>query len=338
MKKTIGILVFFILTTAGFLAAQAQVPAVVPMTQDELVELLKGKVASERIVAEVMQRGVDFDLTPDIDKKLRKAKAEDALIEAVKNQGPTARAERARAGGGPSITPEESTDFESIRNELDPDRAIQMATDFEAKYPNSPLLSWVYTFAANAFQQKGEIERVVEYGEKSLKLKPDNLLSLLIMAAMLPQPQLMHGGDLDREKKLKEAEAYANQALEIIEALPQQPTETEEQFNQRKASLKMEPHSALGMVHLQRAGMGLVGPDQEELAKAAEEYEKAVADAPRPSPQDYYRLGEAYALQNKLDEAIQAFTRAGDLGQGTVIKTYADQKVEELTKKKAGNK
>ncbi|MBI1941431.1 MAG: hypothetical protein HYS33_07995 [Acidobacteria bacterium] len=338
MKKMIGILVFFMLAAVGILPARAQVPAVVPMTQGELEELLKGKVASERIVAEVMQRGVDFDLTPDIDKKLRKAKADDQLIEAVKNQGPTARAARAQAGGDSMVTPEESTDFESIRNELDPDRVLQLADDFATKYPNSQLLSWVYTFAANACQQKGEIERVVEYGDKSLKLKPDNLLSLLIVASMLPQPQLMRGSNLDKEKKLSQAETYANQALELIEALPQQPNEAAEEFNQRKASLRMEPHSALGMVHLQRAGMGLEGADQEELAQASEEFEKAVASTPRPNPQDYYRLGEAYALQNKLDQAIQAFTKAGELGQGTIIKTYADQKVEELTKKKAAGR
>jgi tetratricopeptide (TPR) repeat protein len=337
MKKMIGILVLFILTNVGFLAAQLEMPAVVPMTQGELVELLKGKVSGDRIVAEVAQRGVDFDLTPDIERKLRKAQADDRLVEAVRNQGPTARAARAQAGGGPIYTPEESAAFQALRNELDPDRVIQMANDFETNHPSSALLSMVYSIAASAYQQKGEIERVVEYGEKSLKLKPDNLLSLLIMASMLPQPQLLRGGDLDKEKKLNLAEAYANQALELIDALPQQPDDTEEQANQRKAILRTEPHSALGMVHLQRAGMGLEGPDQEELAKAAEEYEKAVASASQPNPQDYFRLGEAYALQNKLDEAIQAFTQAGDLGQGTVIKTYADRKVEELRKNKAAS-
>ncbi len=333
MKKHIAFLVMTVAVTASFLAAQ--VPAVVPMTENEVVDLLKGKVPSERIIAEVMERGVDFDLNPDIEKKLRKAKADDALIEAVTNQGPQARSERAKAGGGLHVTPEESNDFQIMRNELDPDRVVQMVNDFETKYPNSSLLTWVYMLAANACQQKGEIEQVVEYGDKSLKLKPDNLLSLIIMATMLPQPQLSRGGGIDQQRRLDQAEAYAEKALELIAKLPPQPAETEEQLETRRHQLSADPHSALGMVHLQRSSMALQAPDPDELALAAEEYEKAVSLTPSPSPQDYFRLGETYALLNKVDEAIQAFVRAGDLGQGTVIKSLADQKVEALEKRKA---
>ena len=333
MKKHIAFLILTVAAAASFLAAQ--VPAVVPMTQEEVVDLLKGKVPSERITAEVMERGVDFDLTPDIEKKLRKAKADDALIEAVATQGPTARAERAEVGGGPHVTPEESNDFQIIRNELDPDRVIQLVNEFETKYPNSSLLTWVYMLAANACQQKGEIERVVEYGDKSLKLKSDNLPSLIIMATLLPQPQLFRGSGMDQEKRLSQAEAYAEKALELIAKLPPQPAETEEQLEIRRGQVSADPHSALGLVHLQRSSMALQAPDPDELAMAAEEYENAVSLTPSPSPQDYFRLGETYSLLNKLDEAIQAFARAGDLGQGTVIKTLADQKVEALEKRKA---
>jgi hypothetical protein len=57
--------------------------------------------------------------------------------------------------------------------------------------------------------------------------------------------------------------------------------------------------------------------------------------ASRPLPQDYFRLGEVRTMLNKVDEAIEAFTKAGELGQGTLIKTYADQRVQELSKRKA---
>ncbi|HUU12336.1 MAG TPA: tetratricopeptide repeat protein [Terriglobia bacterium] len=335
MKKAFALLSLFLLATVGSLAAQEQAPAAVPMTQDELVELLKGKVATDRIAAEVMQRGVDFDLNPDIEKKLRKAHADDPLIEAVKNQGPVARAERAKAGGGPVFSPQEAQDYQTIRNELDPDRMIQLVNDFEMKYPNSQLLTWIYVFGANACRQKGEIERSVEYGEKSLALKPDNLLALLTVVPLLPQNQLLRGSEIDREKRLTQAENYAKKALELIDAIPQQPNETPEQFNQRKNTLRVDPHSALGMVHLQRSQMALEGVDLEEISKAVAEYQQAVTDAPQPDPRDYFRLGEAYSLQKKFDEAIQAFTRAGEFGQGTIIKTYADQKIEDLKKRKA---
>jgi tetratricopeptide (TPR) repeat protein len=177
--------------------------------------------------------------------------------------------------------------------------------------------------------------QVVEYGEKSLKLKGDNLMSLIILAEMLPQPQLLKGSDADKEQKLAQAEGYANQALQLIDQLPKQPNETDEQHQKRKADLSKEPHSALGMIHLQRSSMGLVGPDKDELVKAEQEYQQAVTLSESPSAQDYYRLGEARAFLNKYDEAIQAFTKAGELGQGTVIKTFAEQRIAELSKKKS---
>jgi tetratricopeptide (TPR) repeat protein len=338
MKKAIALLFLFLLATVGSLAAQEMSPTTVPVTQDELVKLLKGKVATDRIAAEVTQRGVDFDLNPNIEKKLRKAHADDQLIEVIKNQGPTARAERAKAGNGPMFSPEESQEYQTIRNELDPSRAIQMVNDFEAKHPKSELLTWIYVFGANAYRQKGEVERAVEYGEKSLALKPDNLLAMLTILPLLPQGQLLKGGDMEKEKRLKETEDYAKQALELIDTLPLQPNEAAEQLAQRKKTLSADPHSALGMVHLQRSQMALQGLDMEEVAKAATEYQQAVTLAAQPDPRDYFRLGEALTLEKKYDEAIKAFTQAGDLGQGTIIKTYADQKIEDVKKRQAAAK
>jgi tetratricopeptide (TPR) repeat protein len=194
------------------------------------------------------------------------------------------------------------------------------------------VTTWVYTFAANAYQQKGDVQHVVEYGEKSLQLKSDNLLSLLIMASMLPQPQMLRNGDADKEKKLAEAESYANQALKLIDQLPQQPNETAADFQQRKDRLAREPHSALGMIHLERSSMGLEGPDKDELMKAEQEYQLAVSLGSQPNAQDFFRLGETRAALQKWDGAVEAFTKASELGQGTVIKTYADQRIEQIRK------
>jgi tetratricopeptide (TPR) repeat protein len=252
----------------------------------------------------------------------------------VKQASPSARAARAASAGIPTVTPEEARDLQALRQELDPDRAIQLANEFEQKYPNSPVLSWAYTFAANAYQQKGDVAHVVEYGEKSLKLKSDNLLSLIIMAAMLPQPQMLKNGDLDKQKKLAQAETYANEALQLIDKLPKLPNETDDAYQKRKAQLACEPHSALGMIHLERSSLGLAGPDKDELAKAEEEYQMAVSMGDRPNPQDYFRLGEARTMLKKWDAAIEAFSKASELGQGTVIKTYADRRIEDIQNQK----
>ncbi len=311
----------------------SQAPAAPPLTQKEVIDLLKSKQQRAQAPAIVEQRGVDFELNPEIEKALRKAKADDQFIGIVKNAGPAARAARTAAQGGLNIPPEESRELQAIQNELDPDRAIQLASDYEQKHPNSPGLTYAYSLAANAYQQKGDIEKVLANGKKSLELKNDNLLSLLIMGSMLPQPQSLKTGD--PEKKLAQAEAYASQALKLIDALPKQPNETDEQYKAKKAQLSREPYSALGMVHLERAQQALEGPDRGELAAAEKEFQTAVSVTPQPAPQDYYRLGEIRIMLKNYDGAMEAFTKASELGQGTVIKTYADERIQAIQKLKA---
>jgi tetratricopeptide (TPR) repeat protein len=323
---------------AGELKAQApgQQVEVLPLSEKEIIDLLKKKTPADRLTNSVLKRGVDFELGPESEKRLRKAKATPELLEAIKNQGPAARAARAEAGV-PAMIPQESEDFRAIQNELDPNRAVEMANDFLTKYPQSELLTWVHTFAANAYQQRGEIDKVVEHGNKAIELKSDNLLALLIMSSLLPQPQLMKGSDHEKEANLMRAEEYANKALELIEQLDPQPNESLDDFAKRKATLSAEPYSALGLIHLERSLFGLAGPDADELAKAEAAYRRAITLVDRPNPQDYYRLGETLALSNKIPEAIEAFQKAGELGSGTILKSYADNKIEELKKRQGAN-
>jgi tetratricopeptide (TPR) repeat protein len=167
-----------------------------------------------------------------------------------------------------------------------------------------------------------------------LQANPNNLRSLLLMSGMLPQPQEMQGSDADKEKKLNDAEADANKALQLIPDL-KQPKLTPDQLTQAKATLTSQTHASLGMVHLQRATMGLTGTDQQELAKAEQEFKTAVTGTAKPSPEDYFRLGEIYQMQNKIDDAIDAFTQCSKLAQGGPLQSYADKQLDSLKKKKA---
>jgi tetratricopeptide (TPR) repeat protein len=312
----------------------------VPMTEKEVMKEIKSGPA-ETVIKDVKERGVDFDMTPDIEKKLRKAKASEEVIEAVKQAGPKARAQMAKVilGAGPAgaqnIPKEQGEAYDAIRGEFDPDKVIALAEDFSKKYPDSVLLSYVYSFGANAYRQKGDVEKVIELSEASLKLRPDNIMSLVMMVGMLPQPQYLNKHAADREKILAEAENEGNRALQLISAVPKQATETEADHQKVLANAGSQVHAALGMVHLERATEPLSGVDKTELAKAEQEFKTAVTTIDHPEPQDYYRLGEAYAMDGKLDDAMDAFTNASQGGQGTVLKAYADQRIEELKKKKA---
>jgi tetratricopeptide (TPR) repeat protein len=310
------------------------------MTEKEVVKEIKS-APPEAVIKDVKERGVNFDLKPGIEKKLRKAKATDEVIEAVRKVGPTARSNTARMvlgpgqGGTADIPREQAEEFSIIKSELDLDNSIALVDHFVKKYPDSLLLSYVYSFGASSYQQKGDVEKVIEYSGKGLKLKPDDLLCLVLRIGILPQPQYLKNHGADRDEILKETQTEANLALRLISRLPKHPNEADADYHKRLVSIASQVHGSLGMVHLDQASVPLAGPDKGELAKAEQEFQIAVTTTDRPDPRDYYRLGEAYALDGKLDDAIQAYTNASQAGQGTVIKTRADQRVEELKKKKA---
>jgi tetratricopeptide (TPR) repeat protein len=312
----------------------------VPLTEKEVTKEIKSSPA-ETVIKDVKQRGVDFELTADIEKKLRKAKATEEVIEAVRQAGPKARAQMAKlplgpsSGGQQALSKEEAEAYDAIRNELDLDKTIALANDFVKKYPSSRLLTFVYSFAANAYRQKGDAENVVDATGKGLKLDPDNLWCLLLSLGMLPQPQYLNNHAAERDKILQEAESEASHALQLIAQLPNRSNEADVDHQKRQAELASEVHGSLGMVHLERALESLAGPDKAELGKAEQEFKTAVSTTDRPEPEDYFRMGETYSMDGKVDDALEAFTKASELGQGTLLKTLADQRVEELRKRKA---
>jgi tetratricopeptide (TPR) repeat protein len=308
-----------------------------PMTEKEVISELK-KDGADTLIKDLGRRGVDFETDADIEKRLRKAHATDDVVKAVKAAGPKERENAAKAAiiasGGIVVPPEENAAFEPIKTELDPDKAIAMAESFVQKYPKSPLLSYAYAFEANAYQMKQNVAKIVECGEKSLEYKKDNLMSLMLVAYAIPTPQYVQLHGSDEETQLTKGEDYAQEAIKTVSTLPKPPNESDADFASRKATYLADLHADLGMIHLDRAQLGLMGLDKEELAKAEKEYRVAVTSTDKPDPSAYYRMGEACRLQGKLDDAIAAFTKASALWPPT-MKKYADDQIELVKKMKA---
>lgn len=316
-----------------------QMQGAVPITEKSLAnEIRRGP--AEVVIKDVKRRGVDFDLTPGIEKKLREAKASDEVIDAVREAGPRYRAQMADmmfgagATGGANVPKEQTRGFSLLVGESDPDKVLSRVQTFTKQYPDSPLLSYVYSLAANAYLHEGDVEKVVTFTGYSLNFNPDNLTSLILRVEMLPQPQYLRNHATYAGKILQEALSEGNHALQLVAQVPKQPSEAVAVYQQRLADYASEVHGPLGMVHLELASGAPAGLDKAELAKAEQEFNAAV-NTRQPTAQDYYRLGEAYGLDGKWDEAIQAFTKAGKLGQGTPIKTYATEQIAQMRKSKA---
>jgi tetratricopeptide (TPR) repeat protein len=78
--------------------------------------------------------------------------------------------------------------------------------------------------------------------------------------------------------------------------------------------------------------LAMVNMHRGDSGKAIEEFKTAISLTTKPNPQLYFRLGEVYANQGKKAEAIEAFTKASALGQGTVLQQYADDRLAALKK------
>ncbi len=312
--------------------------------------------------------------------------------------GPAAQAQ-------PQPTIAETQAYDALQKEIDPDKQIQMVKDFVQKYPNSQWLSDVYFFGASASEQKNDVASALDLGQKSLKLQPNNLRSLILVSGLLPLPQALPPNAVQRQQQLNESENDAARALQLLATAQPQAGVPPSQFNQTKSAIEAQLHSALGMAHLEESTMVATQPvpptvaeaekeahtdvvlprplrfcvkgledesqyrlddaisdftqaaqagqeadiqtyantvvqqlnaEKSELAMAEQEF-KTVTANPQSSAQDFYRLGEVYTRENKLDDAISAFTQAGQHAPGTLIQKYADQMVQQAQALKVKN-
>ncbi len=330
------------------------------LTNDDIIKLVQGKLPDSIIIAKIQSSACAFDTGTDALIKLKQAGVSDMVLDVMVKGGkqpvvePTAppappppeaaacndyvsckaNAMNALISGAVILSAEESGDFKALQTELNPDKAIAMAEAYVRKYPHSDALSYALSFEANAYQSKGNAAKIVEYAEKSLDLKTDNLMSLLLAAYAIPTPQFLNLHRRDEPDQLARAEGYCQDSLKAVDGQKKQPNETEEAYAKRKAIYTSNVHADLGMIHLDRAQLGRMGIDKDELAKAEQEYKQAVSLTDAPDPSDYYRMGEACRLEGKIDNAIAAFTRASDLGQG-VVKQYAERQIDMLRKAQA---
>jgi tetratricopeptide (TPR) repeat protein len=308
-----------------------------PMTEKEVLTELK-KDGPDQLVKDVNRRGVEFEMDAEIEKHLRHAKASDEVINAVKGAGPKERSAAATAAalaaGEIVIPPDQNTDFRAVQSELDPDKCITLAEDFAKKYPQSTVLSYIYALETHAYQMKNDAPKTVEFAEKSLAVKKDNVDMLMTAANVIPTPQYIQLHKGEEEQLLNKAESYCQQAVQALDQLKKPANMDDATFAKEKTTAMAGIHASLGLIHYDRASQGLMGWDKDELAKAEKEFQQAVTITDHPDAADYYRYAQVFVQEGKIDDAIAAFTKASELGQG-VVKQYAEKNIEILKQQKA---
>ena len=174
-----------------------------------------------------------------------------------------------------------------------PDDRIKAANDLVNNFSDSEFKPLALYFAAISYQQKNDYDHMVIYLERTLQADPNHYQALLLMAQAIAMRTREF--DLDREEKLKTAEADATKALELLKTAPRpNPNITDEQWEEAKKDLAAQAHETFAMAAVARS----------QYDKAIEEFKTAIGLSSAPDPTTMVRLASAYSKAEKYDDAI----------------------------------
>ena len=207
---------------------------------------------------------------------------------------------------------EELDAYLAVYASADPRFTVAMADQFTSRYPRSEFLGLAYQCQMSAYQRLNDYEGVLRAGEKALALVPENLNTLLTLAAVIPNGVT---GRPDASRRLAQAETYARKALSQLGEMKIPREIALEKWETMKAGMESDGHEALGHVSIKRG----------DLAGAIQEFRAAALGNPAPSGRQFLRLSSAYLLAGQKDAAEHAAERAAQLSEGDLHRLALEQ-------------
>jgi tetratricopeptide (TPR) repeat protein len=200
----------------------------------------------------------------------------------------------------------------------DADAKIKACDAFLQKFPNSEFKSVALFFLTLSYQDKGDYDKTIVYGEATLKAEPDNYQAMLLLSRVIGVR--VRENDLDKEEKLTTAEKYASQALEALKTAPRpNPSIPDAQWEMAKLDLSSQAYEAFAIIALAR----------NKTDVAIEQFKKALATTPAPDPATFVRLGNAQAKAGKFDEAILTLNKVAAMTEvPPQVKQIAQKEIE----------
>lgn len=179
-----------------------------------------------------------------------------------------------------------------------PDARIAACEDVLTKFADTEFKAVALYFEAASYQQKGDYEHTVVFGERTLEADPNHFQAMLMLASVIAQRTKEF--DLDREEKLAQVEKYAKKALDLMKNAPKpNPNVTDDQWTAARKDFASEAHAALGMGAMAR----------KKFDVAESELKLAIDGADKPDPGNFVRLGKVYSDEGKYDEAVAQFDK-----------------------------
>jgi hypothetical protein len=168
------------------------------------------------------------------------------------------------------------------------------------------------------YQQLNDAAKMMEWGEKALGFKPDDLNTLMMLSnVMAERPP---ANEQEKAKQMMRAEELADQVLKGLPGFLASP-ESANLPAAAKSELTSQAHYTLGLIYLH----------QKKLSQAQQEFLSAVKSKAN-DPITYYRLGIAYVQDMKNDLAMEA------LGKSVFLKGVSEAGAREILKQLWVNK
>jgi tetratricopeptide (TPR) repeat protein len=174
-----------------------------------------------------------------------------------------------------------------------PDARITAAENLLLKFADTDFKAIALYLEAASYEQKNDFEKMVIFAERTLEADPKNYPSMLMLAGGIAKRA--RENDLDLNEKLAQVDKYAKSALEALKDAPKpNPQLTDEQWTATKKDYTASAHEAYGLSAMLR----------KKYDVAIAEFKQAVEGAATPDPATMVRLGQAYNLAGKYDDAI----------------------------------
>jgi hypothetical protein len=128
--------------------------------------------------------------------------------------------------------------YSAINAENNADAKLNLLLQYEKDFPQSKVLSDIYIMQMDVYRQKNDTAKVIEVGEKAIRLDGENVTALMTVARNLA---------LER-RNLDRAVQYAQKAVDTIAKLKTQsppPGTSDEQWKQYIAGTDSAAQSIL---------------------------------------------------------------------------------------------
>ncbi len=213
--------------------------------------------------------------------------------------------------------------YQAAAANTDPVALEKAADDFAAKFPDSELRALLYRNSMRAYQNAKNGDKILDVGDKILKIDPDDPEALIGVAEVLTERT--RDTDLDKDQRYDEAMKAAERSIQTVDTdiiIP--PGTPQEKVDEYKGSLKSTAYSIIGAIQLNGG----------KYADAEASFHKSLDAFPSsPDPVVVLRLAIALDKQNRYPDALKVANQAVALTQdntasGTLARRERDRLVQ----------